>query len=477
MFVRQPEYAAADFCNPLLRKRLEIIMADLQEHPGCSLPQACHSRAALKAVYRFVAHPQTTVSHLLPTFVHAAVALLGDAPWALVIHDSTSFNFTHLSQASGLGYLNDSVTARGLHLHSSLLLDGHGNLIGLAHLHFWVRTQFRKETGAQIRKLPVEQKESFKWLLGVRAAHAAVAAQGEQGQTELPTLIHVMDREGDIHEVFAEIRRWGAQAVIRCAQNRRIEAGPPGQLAYAKQRVAAEPAKGTMPVQVPLREGGCRLATAEVRSLWVRLCPGKKHKGRHPLRLWLIEVREVSKPPAGETLTHWWLWTMLSAGKRWQVKRVLRLYQARWRVEDYHRMLKTGCQVEKLRLQDASALMKVITMQAWVALQVLRLRDAARQDPDQDCENYFNAPQWQILWTRQYGRAWQPGDGKPTLAQVTKWLGRLGGHLGRSGDDLPGAELLGRGFYALSLLLEGRAIAFVELGLSTAQPTQLNAEL
>jgi hypothetical protein len=477
VFVGQPECAAANFSNTLLCKRLGIIMADLQDRPGCSLPQACRSRAALKAVYRFVAHPQTAVDHLLPAFVRPAAALLGDAPWALVVHDSTSFNFTHLRQATGLGYLNDSVTARGLHLHSSLLLDADGNVVGLAHLYFWVRAHFRKETGAPIRKLPIEQKESCKWLLGVRAAHAAVAALRGQGPMALPTLIHVMDREGDIHEVFAEVQRLGAQAVIRCAQNRRVEGEQPGQLAYAKQRVGAREVKGTVPLQVPLREGGCRLAQAEVRSLWVKLRPGKKHKSRLPLKLWLIEVREIRRPPAGEELAHWWLWTMLPAGKRWQIKRVLRIYQARWRVEDYHRMLKTGCKVESLRLQDAAALMKVIAMQAWVALQVLRLRDAAKQHPEQDCENYFSVPQWQILWTRHYGRAWQASDGKPPLAQVTKWLGRLGGHLGRRDDGLPGAELLGRGLYALSLLLEGRAIAFLELGLLTPQASQANAEL
>ena len=150
-----------------------------------------------------------------------------------------------------------------------------------------------------------------------------------------------------------------------------------------------------------------------------------------------------------------------------QVMRVLRIYRARWRVEDYHRMLKTGCKVEKLRLQDATALMKVITMQAWVATQVVQMRDAAKQEPDQNCEKYFSEREWKTLWVRQHGRGWRESDGKPTLSEVTKWLGALGGHLGRNGDGLPGAELLSRGVYALSLLLEGRDITLAELGLPT----------
>jgi hypothetical protein len=476
MVLSRPDSSAATFSNPLLQKRLEIIVADLQDHPGCSLPQACRSRAALKAAYRFFDHPETSVAHLLPAFVRPAVRSLSSDCLVLVVHDSSSFNFTPLAKASGLGYISDSFSARGIHLHSSLLLNEDCNLVGLAHLHFWVRDQFRAETDVQIRNLPVEQKESFKWLLGIRAANTAFQALRSQGQTRLPELVHVMDREGDIHEVFAEVQQLGHHAVIRCCQNRRVEAAQPDQLDRAKQRVAERKSLGTMELCVPLKEGGFRLAVVQVRSMWVRLRPGEaKRKGRRPLNLWLIETREVGTPPAGEKAAQWWLWTMLPAGKMCQVKRVLQIYRARWRVEDYHRMLKTGCKVEKMRLQDAAALVKVIAMQAWVATQVLRMRDAAKQDPDQDCEMFFDVREWKMLWVREHGQAWQPSDGKPTLAEVAKWVGKLGGHLGRTGDGLPGAELLSRGLYALSLLLEGRDITLAEIGQPT-RTTEAKAE-
>jgi len=462
----RPDCSAANLSNPLLNKRLEIIMIGLQAYPGCSLPQACRSRAALKAAYRFLDHPDTSVENLLPALVLPAIRSLSCPQIVLVVHDSTSFNYTHLSKASGLGYINDSVSARGIHLHSSLLLDEDGVLIGVAHLGFWVREHFRVETDEQISNLPIEEKESFKWLLGIRTVHAVFQAQSTQ--TRLPKLIDVMDREGDIHEVFAELQHLGHEGVIRCAQNRRVEGEPPDQIDHAMQRVGGQQSLGTMELWVPLKEGGFRKALMEVRSLEVILQPDqRRHKGRQALELWLIEAREISIPPAGEKLACWWIWTTLRAGRMWQVMGVLRIYRARWRVEDYHRMLKTGCKVEKLRLQDAKALMKVITMQAWVATQVVRMRDAANQEPDQDCEIYFSEQEWKTLWGRQHGRAWRETDAKPTLSEVTKWLGALGGHLGRNGDGLPGAELLSRGMYALSLLLEGRALTLTEFGLPT----------
>src|SRR5207249_4731824 len=141
-------------------------------------------------------------------------------------------------------------------------------------------------------------KESFKWLLGIRTAHTAFQTLKTQGQKRLPKLIDVMDREGDIHEVFAELQHLGHDGVIRCAQNRRVQGDPPDQIDYAKQRVTGQQPLGTMALCVPLQEGGSRIALVEVRSLQVLLQPDQtKHKGRQALELWLIESREISTPP------------------------------------------------------------------------------------------------------------------------------------------------------------------------------------
>ena len=263
----------------------------------------------------------------------------------------------------------------------------------------------------------------------------------------------------------------GDDAVIRCSQNRRVEADQHDQIDNAKHRVAKQTSLGEMELRVPLQQGGFRQAVVQVRSLQLRLRPDEtKHKNRQPIELWLIETREISTPPLEEKAAQWWLWATQPAKTMTQIKWVLQIYRARWRVEDYHRVLKTGCKVERMRLLDAKALVKVIAMQAWVGTQVLRLRDAAKDKPEQDCEKYFTSQEWKMLWARQHGRPWHTNDGKPPLAEVTKWLGGLGGYLGRKGDGLPGAELLSRGLYALSLLLEGRNITLAELGHPLEEP-------
>lgn len=460
MVLAGPDYSAAGFRDPLLNDRLRILTTDLLKHPGCSLPQACHCPAALKAAYRFFDHPDVTVAKILPAFVRPSIRSLLGQREVLVASDSTTLNYSNLESATGLGFLNDSETAKGIHLHSALLLNRAGNLVGIADLQFWVRKQFRQETVEEIRQLPIEEKESYKWLLAMRAAHTAF----ESATTKPPRLIHVMDREGDIHEVFAEVRKLGADAVIRCAQDRRVEGYKPEQIDYSKNRVAGQTAMGTMELRVPCKEGGYRTAKVEVRAASVRLRPDEsKHKGRKPVKMGLVEVREISQPPEGEKAARWWLWTTLRVRKLDQVKRVLRIYKARWRLEDYHRALKTGCGVEHLRLQDGEKLMKALAIEAWVAIRVVRLRDEAKNDPEQDCEVCFREEEWKLLWARKHGRAWRESDGKPTLGEVVKWLGRLGGHLGRKKDPVPGAECLSKAYYALDLLLQGRDLGRAEV--------------
>jgi len=306
MAVASAEYLGAKFEEGRLHERMRILMADLQSHPGCSLPQACRSPAALKGAYRFLDHPETSVDRLLPAFTLPSARCLCRRRLAIAVHDSTTFNYSHLSSAVGLGFINDSPYAKGFHLHSSLLLDLECNLIGIAHLHFWVRHEFREQTDDQIRKLPIEEKESFKWLIGTDATTELFRAVKPRPDAATPRLIHVMDREGDIHEVFAQIRHCGDHAVIRCAQDRRVEGEQPDKTELAKQLVQRQESLGTMKLRVPLKEGGYRTAMLEVRSLEVRLRPDEqKRKGRRPLSLRLIEVREISTPPAGEKATHW----------------------------------------------------------------------------------------------------------------------------------------------------------------------------
>src|SRR5262245_36588451 len=123
MVLAATDITAPGFKDGRLAERFELLLTDLDAHPGCPLPQACRAPAALKGAYRFLDHPDTAVGRLLPAFVAPSARRACRRRSVLAVHDSTSFNFSSLAKTTGLGFINDSASARGLHLHSSLLLD------------------------------------------------------------------------------------------------------------------------------------------------------------------------------------------------------------------------------------------------------------------------------------------------------------------------------------------------------------------
>src|SRR5262245_2015158 len=162
------------------------------------------------------------------------------------------------------------------------------------------------------------------------------------------------------------------------------------------------------------------------------LTPHSHHEqGRQPLRLTMVEVREVDAPLEVEEPVHWLLWTTEAARTKKQVLAVVRAYALRWRMEDFHLIWKQGCRVEEPQLETRQRLEKALVLYAGVAVRLLRLRDLARREPTAACTEVLSEEEWQALYARATGEAPSRATIVPTLEQATKWIGRLGGHLGR----------------------------------------------
>jgi hypothetical protein len=88
-------------------------------------------------------------------------------------------------------------------MHSSLVVTTDGLPLGLAAIKFWTRDKFH---GANALKrsinptrVPIEQKESYRWLENVMQSTALLA--------EPERIVHIGDRESDIYELFSEAHR------------------------------------------------------------------------------------------------------------------------------------------------------------------------------------------------------------------------------------------------------------------------------
>lgn len=445
--------AHADLPDERLNTRLGRILSMLAAKPADSIPQAAQACSQAKAMYRFFANKRFGPDDLLQPVADATTDSLPGLTTLLAVQDSTSLNFSTLKTTEGLGPLNDSPHARGLHLHTTLALREDGVPLGILGQCYWARTP-GKRTAANRRKRPIKDKESSKWLDGIEAAENALEALPD---TQRPRLIHVMDREGDIHEVLERISDSPHFAIIRAAQNRSVD-GPVNK-AYATLELART--LGTVVIDVPRQmhqpqpQTPQRQATLELRAVTLTVTPDRqKFPHRKPVTWTLVEAREINAPAGVEPL-HWRLWTNLAADTHAAILVVLRYYGLRWRVEDFHLSLKSGCQIEKLELETAERLTKAAILYSAVAVRVIALRDLARITPEAPCTTLLSECEWQALWVRFSQQKLTANTRPPSLKQAVLWIGRLGGHLGRKRDGMPGVRTLWRGLRDLSLLAAG----------------------
>lgn len=437
--------AAAQLPDERLNSRLEKTLTMLGQHSDSSIPQAAGDFHQAKGIYRFFDNKRFTQEPLVDAFAQTTVGSCADCAKAYAAHDSSSLNYSSLKCTTGLGRLGDSQTACGLIVHSVLAITGDGVVRGLLDVDLWHRP-VDKKTKEQRYDRAFEDKESFKWVRGLRAAHAAF--ESALPAASRPRLIHLMDREADIHEVFAEVLALGDGAVIRCAQNRKVD----GQLDRAHAAVAASPLLGTTTLELPAKAGQPkRTATLQLRAVRVLLTPSQRdYPGRQPLHLNLIEAREC-QPPTGCTPIRWLLWTTEAIATLADVLERLREYALRWRIEEYHLTLKSGCATEDLLLETAQRLYKAIVLYAGLAARILTMRDLGRQAPQTPCTVLLSTSEWRVLAAHFQASV----TTVPSIEQAMKWIGRLGGHLARKRDSLPGVRTLWRGWRDLHMMVQG----------------------
>lgn len=70
---------------------------------------------------------------------------------------------------------------------------------------------------------------------------------------------------------------------------------------------------------------------------------------RDPLLVYAVYATEINCPES-ETPVEWMLLTTEVVADIQMASTILRWYSYRWRVEEYHKIFKSGCQVERYRL-------------------------------------------------------------------------------------------------------------------------------
>lgn len=411
--------------------------------PGDSIPHAAGNAAATKATYRFVENKRVSAELIWNPVHHWTAKNLCGLERVFAVQDTTVLMYPTLSATTGLGTMNTE-KQEALLMHSVLVLRPDGQVVGLLDNHVWARRpeEFGKAEGRRAR--PIEAKESFKWI----RAHQRTAALRDR-YSLATRLVYVEDREADIREVFASVLDQGDHAIIRNRHDRAVE----GPQCTVRRTVEAQPVLKRLRVEVPRSKGKPkRWATVEMRAATVTLRPSKRDPKRRRLSLGVVWVHEPAPPPGADPLD-WMLWTTLPIDTVEQCLEVLRGYQLRWRIEDFHRTLKDGMKIERSQLRTAERIEIHLAFCSAVAARLLQLTHWARTEPQCLCTEVLADDEWRVLWLSVH-ESWPSARQRPpTMREAVRMIGRLGGHLGRKCDGMPGVRSLWKGWRDLHLLV------------------------
>ena len=317
----------------------------------------------------------------------------------------------------------------------------------MATQQYHVRTpapavETRRPEGSQAFARQQRWRESQLWTAST--AHLGPAPADGTGSR----WVRVCDRGADVYEFLESCQAAGHGYVVRAAQDRTLAEGD-----RLFPRLRAQP--GIAALDLPLRarpQHPARLARLQVAAVPVALRaprrPGAPPGRRPALACLALRVWEPA-PPLGVPPLEWLLLSDVPVGTPNAAILCVQQYATRWIIEEFHKVLKTGLGAERLQLEHAERLFAAIAVMSVVAVRLLHLKEWARAVPDAPATAAgLSRLEQQLLELH----AQRP---LPTVRDVALAVGRLGGHLNRKQDGLPGWLTLWRGMQQLHAMAQG----------------------
>ena len=443
----EDEVAGADLGDARLEDRFAVLLSDIGSRPNLSIPAACLGRAEIKAAYRFFDNDKVTFEKILEPHLARTRERIAGHEVVLLVQDTTEIDLTRPGpDVEGAGDLDG--VRRGVLLHEMHAFTPDGIPLGTAWAEVINRAEGTShgtaaEKGRDRKRTPIEDKESLRWVAGLRQARRV--AEGSPGVR----CVCVADSEADVYEVFAEPRgeppvHW----LVRACQDRALEGGP----RRLRDQVLATPALYEVELLVRGRQAKTaaerrarrqcresRRARVEVRAACVTLRPPyRPDRELPPVTVNVVLVREPDPPP-GEAAVEWILVTTLPIDTPEQIRTIVGYYCVRWSIEILFRTLKSGCRIERRRFEHIDRLLPCLGLYLIVAWRTLFVCRMGRGCPDLDCEAIFEPSEWKAVWMAVKRKA--PPKRAPRLREMVHLIASLGGYIERPESE-PGVQAL-----------------------------------
>lgn len=491
-WVRQ-EMEGVDCGDARLNSRLGKLLSALAAVPGASIPSACDgAHAEIAAAYRFFDNEALSPECLLAPHAEQTRRRAALHDTVLLVQDTTEVDMSQPQRRiRGAGPLDDS-PRQGVLLHLMHAFTPQGGSLGSVWHKVLVReprgADTRRKSRSQRQSMPIEQKESWRWIQGAEAAYELA---GQQPGTRH---ICIADSEADIYEYlnsYMTMSASGAEAgtalaspqpgsnlhcIVRACQDR--------ALLPARKKPETEKPEAVVEPEMQTLWEACRKSPVRwSKELQVRgrsaklLCDKRGRRQPREDRQIVVEVRAVEQlslraplrsggclppisinavlvsevdPPPGDTAVEWLLLTTLPVKHQAQVAEVVEAYSQRFSIEVFFRTLKSGCGIEAKRFHDARRHLNHIALALVIAWRVCSLSHLGREAPQTDAGDHFTPAEWQSAWA-VINRGQALPKNTPTMGEMMKLVGKLGGWIERGGKSAspPGVQTLWKGLQRL----------------------------
>jgi hypothetical protein len=446
----EEEFGTVRLYDNRLKQRLYSIAQDFYSSPQANIPEACGSKAGTMGAYRFFQNQKVTMDGVLNAHTEATVERIKGHRVVLAPQDTTTLNYSTHTMTDGLGPVNHTDdTLIGLLLHDTLAFTEEGTPLGILDAQCWARDP--EEAGKKYRrkKLPIEQKESIKWLRSFRKVAEV------QKLCPSTMLVSIGDRESDIYELFLEASKdpEGPKLLVRAekSRNRKVEEE------FLWDFMGREEVAGSLQIHVP-RSGSrkARDTWVDIRFAEVALNSPKRCASDPPVKVWAVYVAEQACETVKSPI-EWMLLSTVEVKSLEDAQKLVEWYSGRWGIEVYHRTLKSGCRIKDRQLGTADRLETCLGVDMVVAWRIYHLTMLGREVPELPCTVFFKDIEWKALCC-YVNKTPVPPEKPPSLSEAIYMVGGIGGHLGRKGDGFPGTQTLWRGLLRMYTATEMYAI-------------------
>jgi hypothetical protein len=436
------EFAHVELTDARLNRRCQDLAVALGQQPQAPINQACEDWADTKAAYRFFDNDNVTPGGIQAPHQQRTVERMSQHQVVLAVQDTTFLNYTHHPQTEGLGVIgNKKQHQRGFGMHTTLAMTATGVPLGLLTQAFFSRPEDEpSHQPNELHRLPIEEKESYKWLQAFEQTLELAPAGVD--------VVTVCDREADIYEMFTLAQEKEAKLLVRASFDRTLA---DKEVRKLWQKVEQQAMAGHLTVQITKNQKqAARQATVSVRFTEVKLKPPwrPKQKKLPVVTLNAILVREENPTDDVDDPIEWLLLINQPVTNFEEAVQVVSWYCCRWQIEVFHKIIKSGCRVEDCRLQTADRLQNYIALMGVIAWRLHWLTYVNRTNPDLPCTTILTATEWQALYMRIHNTTSLPSS-PPSVRQAVRWIAQLGGFLGRKQDGEPGVTVIWRGWQRL----------------------------